>query len=143
MKRYADAAAPKCTIEVIPGSAPPDGPKCTTQVITGSRSFCGGFQEVIATMLELGLSAQRIYQDLVADHGFCGSYPSVSRYVAKLKASEPKRNWRIEFLQGGELQVEFGLGAPLVEAKGKTPPSDSPLSNSTSAASPNPSKPAC
>jgi hypothetical protein len=35
-------------------------------------------------MLELGLSTQRIYQDLVAGHGFGGS---VSRYVAKLEAS--------------------------------------------------------
>ena len=168
VKRYADAVAPKCTTEVIPGSAPPDGSKCTTeviagsalsdepkcttqvisgsalsdepkcttqviagsalsgeskcttQVITGSRSLCGGFQEVIATMLELGLSAQRIYQDLVADHGFGGSYPSVSRYVAKLKASEPERVWRIECLPGEELQVDFGLGAPLVCPNGKT-----------------------
>jgi hypothetical protein len=86
--------------------------KCTTQVITGSRSLCGGFQEVIAPMLELGLSAQRIYQDLVTGHGFSGSYPSVSRYVAKLKTSEPERVWRIECEPGEELQVDFGLGAP-------------------------------
>ena len=100
VKRYADAAtpkctseviagtappaAPKCTTQVIAGSGPPDEPKCTTQVITGSRSLCGAFQGVIAPLIELGLSAQRIYQDLVAGHGFGGSYPSVSRYVAKL-----------------------------------------------------------
>jgi transposase len=71
-------------------------------------------------MLELGLSAQRIYQDLVAGHGFGGSYPSVSRYVAKLKASGPERVWRIECAPGEELQVDFGLGAPLVESGGKT-----------------------
>lgn len=78
VKRYFDAAAPKCTTEVIvgsaspdgpkctteviAGSAPPDAPKCTTQVITGSRSLCSSFQEVIAPMIELGLSAQRVYQ---------------------------------------------------------------------------------
>lgn len=135
VKRYADAApkcateviagsapqdAPKCTTEVIAGSVLPDESKCTTQAITGSRSLCGGLREVIAPMLELGLSAQRIYQDLVAAHGFGGSYPSVSRYVAKLKASEPERVWRIECQPGEELQVDFGLGAPLVEAGGKT-----------------------
>jgi transposase len=119
VKRYA-AAAPKCTTEVITGSVPPDESKCTTQVITGSRSLCGEFREVIAPMLELGLSAQRIYQDLVAGHGFGGSYPSVSRYVAKLKASEPERVWRIECQPGEELQVDFGLGAPLTEPGGKT-----------------------
>jgi len=89
-------------------------------VTTGSRSLCSGLQEVIAPMLELGLSAQRVYQDLVAGHGFGGSYPSVRRYVAKLKASEPERVWRIECQPGEEMQVDFGLGAPLVEAGGKT-----------------------
>ena len=79
VKRYADAApkcttqvitgaeppaAPKCTTEVIAGSVLPEEPKRTTRVIAGSRSVCGGFQQVIAPMLELGLSAQRIYQDL-------------------------------------------------------------------------------
>jgi transposase len=120
VKRYA-IAEPKCTTQVITGSPPPpDEPKCTTQVIASSRSLCEAFQEIIAPMLELGLSAQRIYQDLVAGHGFCGSYPSVSRYVAKLKASEPERIWRIECQPGEELQVDFGLGAPLLEPSGKT-----------------------
>ncbi|MEI8039568.1 MAG: IS21 family transposase [Verrucomicrobiota bacterium] len=143
VKRYADAAAPKCTTEVTTGSAapgepkctaqvttgpaqvttgpaPPDESKCTTEVTTGSRSLCSGSRDVIAPMLELGLSAQRIYQDLVAGHGFGGSYPSVRRYVAKLKASEPTRVWRIECQPGEEMQVDFGLGAPLAEAGGKT-----------------------
>jgi len=120
VKRYADLTPPKCTTEVIAGSEPPEEPKCTTKVITGSRSLCADFHEVIRPMIELGLSAQRIYQDLVAGHGFSGSYPSVSRYVAKLKASEPERVWRIECEAGEELQVDFGLGAPLVEPGGKT-----------------------
>jgi len=46
-------------------------------VIAGSRSLCADFQEVIAPMLELGLCARRIYQDLDAGHGFGGSYPSL------------------------------------------------------------------
>ena len=87
---------------------------------TGSRSLCDGFQEVIEPMLELGLSAQRIYQDLVTGHGFGGSYPSVSRYVAKLKAREPARVWRIECQPGKEVQVDFGLGAPIACDGGKT-----------------------
>jgi transposase len=111
---------PKCTTEVTTGSATSEDPKCTTQVTTGSRSLCGGFQAIIAPMLELGLSAQRIYQDLVAAHGFGGSYPSVRRYVAKLKASEPERVWRIECEPGEEMQVDFGLGAALVGPNGKT-----------------------
>ncbi len=111
---------PKCTTQVIAGPVPPDEAKRTTQVIAGSRSLCDGFREVIAPKVELGLSAQRIYQDLVAGHGFGGSYPSVSRYVAKLKASEPERVWRIECQPGEELQVDFGLGAPIARDGGKT-----------------------
>ena len=138
VQRYADAAASKCTTEVIAGAVPPGESKCTTQVIAGpvppdppkcttptkviagSRSSCEGLRDVIAPMLELGLSAQRIYQDLVAGHGFGGSYPSVSRYVARLKASEPERVWRIECGPGEELQVDFGVGAPLAGLDGKT-----------------------
>ena len=140
VQRYAGAAAPKCTTKVTTGSGAAPDPKCTTKVTTGSaappppdskcttppqvstgtRSLCGAFGEVIAPMLELGLSAQRIYQDLVAGHGFGGSYPSVRRYVARLKASAPERIWRLECQPGEELQVDFGLGAPLVETGGKT-----------------------
>ena len=35
---------------------------------------------------DLGLSAQRIYQDLVTEHGFAGSYYSVRRFVRRLGA---------------------------------------------------------
>jgi hypothetical protein len=35
--------------------------------------------------MEAGLSAQRIYQDLVEENGFLGSYQSVKRFVRRLK----------------------------------------------------------
>src|SRR5210317_1810590 len=41
---------------------------------TGSESLCVPFQEQIESKLECGLSAQRIFQDLVSDHGFVGKY---------------------------------------------------------------------
>jgi hypothetical protein len=40
---------------------------------------------------------------LFAGHGFGGSYPSLSRYVARLKAQE--RIWRIECAQAEDVQV--------------------------------------
>ena len=110
---------PKCTTDVTSGSALQDEAECTTEVTAGSRSLCAVFHEVIDPMLEIGLSAQRIYQDLVAGHGFGGSYSSVRRYVGELKASEPQRVFRIECLPGEELQVDFGLGAPIVGDGGK------------------------
>ena len=55
----------------------------------GSRSLCAAFHELILASLQQGLSAQRIYQDLVDDHGFAGQYHSVRRYVAKLNQAQP------------------------------------------------------
>jgi len=86
----------------------------------GRQSKCGGYEAAIASKLEAGLSAQRIYQDLMAEGGFPGSYQSVKRYVQKLKASEPRRVWRVESQPGEEMQVDFGLGAPIEIGEGKT-----------------------
>src|SRR5436190_23965258 len=47
-------------------------------------SLCEPWRAVILAMLESGLSAQRIHQDLVAEHGFTGRYPSVRRFVRRL-----------------------------------------------------------
>jgi hypothetical protein len=50
---------------------------------------------------EVGLSAQRIYQDLVEENGFTDSYQSIERFVRKLRAASPERIWRLE-CQSGE-----------------------------------------
>jgi hypothetical protein len=44
--------------------------------------------------VEVGLSAQRIYQDLVEENGFTDSYQSVKRFIRKLRATQPERVWR-------------------------------------------------
>ena len=84
-----------------------------------SRSLCEAYHSVIIEKLELGLTAQRIFQDLQVEHGFPGQYFSVRRYVAKLgkKAELPFR--RIETEPGQELQVDYGIGAPCLNAEGK------------------------
>jgi transposase len=116
----------KCTTpaaEVTTGSGAPDEPKCTTpavEVTTGSRSLCAAFKDFLGPMVEQGLSARRAYQDLVAGHGFTGSYPSVRRFVAKLRNTPEGRVWRVECAPGEEMQVDFGLGAPIRLANGKT-----------------------
>jgi transposase len=61
--------------------------------------------------LEQGLSAQRIYQDLVAEHGFEGKYPSVRRYVARQCQTRAKPFRRMESLPGEEAQIDFGTAA--------------------------------
>lgn len=85
----------------------------------GRKSDCEPWRETIEAALERGLSAQRIYQDLVADHGFNSSYESVKRFVRRLSAKDPKRFYRLESLPGEEAQVDFGRGAPIVDENGK------------------------
>ena len=47
----------------------------------GRRSLCEPLRGVIETGLQAGLSAQRLFQDLTAEHGFTGSYQSVKRFA--------------------------------------------------------------
>lgn len=129
----------KCTTQVTPGPVESES-KCTTEVTAGkvvsaasilapskieqvvpvqSRSVCAAFEGIIGPKIEAGLSAQRIYQDLVQKTGFTASYQSVKRYVRRRKAADPKRIWRIEVEPGEEVQVDFGLGAMIEGEEGK------------------------
>jgi transposase len=44
---------------------------------------------------------------------------SVKRFVRKLKVSRLERVWRLECRPGEEVQVDFGLGAPIEDGRGK------------------------
>ena len=83
-------AGSKCTSISIPGSSEGSDSKCTTISIPGSQSVverepavsiaghlgrksrCEPFETAIGSKMEAGLSAQRIYQDLVEEKGFLG-----------------------------------------------------------------------
>jgi len=84
----------------------------------GPQSRCEPFREVIVGKLDEGLSAQRIWQDLVSEHGFEASYTSVKRFVHRLGRNSPLPFRRMECAPGAEGQVDFGRGAP-VEADGR------------------------
>src|SRR5260370_23039218 len=85
----------------------------------GRKSGCEALAEVIGVKVEVGLSAQRIYQDLVEQNDFSDSYQSVQRFVRKLKGAQPQRVWRMEARPGEEVQLDFGLGAPIWEGPSK------------------------
>jgi len=76
-----------------------------------SKSKVWQYHSLIRDKLALGQSARSIYQDLVTDQDYHGSYDSVKRYVGQLKDREPKLYARIETLPGEEAQVDFGEGA--------------------------------
>ena len=85
----------------------------------GRSSACEPFRKLILARLEQELSAQRIYQDLVAEHGYGGSYYSVRRFVQKLESRLPLPMRRLECPAGFEAQVDYGTGAPVVTPEGK------------------------
>ncbi len=89
------------------------------KVALRSRSQCVVFHEQIVAKIELGLTAQRIYQDLVADHGFTAKYHSVRRYVAALTGSKELPVRRMEVEPGQEMQIDYGQGARCKDHTGK------------------------
>jgi transposase len=77
-----------------------------------SQSKCLLYQKTIEEKLLLGLSLQRIWQDLQYEVNFDGGYDSVKRFVRKLTKKNPEPYARIETSPGHEAQVDFGEGAP-------------------------------
>ena len=82
-------------------------------------SECEPFRDVILAKLDQGLTGQRIWQDLVADHGFTASYSSVKRFVRRLGKVTPLPFRWVECAPGDEAQVDFGRGAPIVGPDGR------------------------
>jgi transposase len=137
VSRYARPADPNAA-KVFPGSVAPEGaqvgdpdavcePNAAEVAVGGwanaakvfpgsatSRSAAGMYRETIAEKLNAGLSAQRIWQDLVEDFGYGHSYESVKRYVRRI---EPQRRavGVMTSLPGEEAQVDFFQGPPTLD----------------------------
>lgn len=84
----------------------------------GRQSHCEPYRDIIRAKLGQDLSSQRIYQDLVTDHGYAGSYDSVKRFVRRLGVGKPLPMRGMKCAPGAEAQVDFGAGAPLVSPDG-------------------------
>jgi transposase len=77
-------------------------------------SVCEPYRELIEDALGKDRNAVAIYQDLVTYHGFSARYPSVRRFVRKLRgASPPEARAVIQTAPGEEAQVDYGTG-PMV-----------------------------
>src|SRR6266498_3589307 len=98
----------------------PEGPEAKPAIVhtgspAGRQSLCEPWREQIDLAVQTGLSAQRIYQDLIVEREFAGSYYSVQRFVQGLRAALPLPFRRIEVAPGQEVQVDFGQGAWVIE----------------------------
>lgn len=80
----------------------------------GVRSASEPYRDVIAEAHSLGRNAVAIWQDLVTEHGFAGSYESVKRFVRKLREAPGREaHPTIQTAPGEEAQVDYGTG-PMV-----------------------------
>jgi transposase len=86
-----------------------------TQKHASTPSACEPFREAIELGLSRGRNAMAIWQDLVADCGFGGSYQTVKRFVRKLRGNQPaEARAVIVTAVGEEAQVDYGNKGPLV-----------------------------
>ncbi len=111
MDAGAEGSIPVAELPPVPGHAVSAGP--------GRPSAAAPWQAVILEKLQAGLEAQRIYQDLTADHDYRGTYYSVRRLVARLGQGTDLPMRRLEYAPGVEAQIDFGRGAWLVDSQGR------------------------
>lgn len=116
VSRYVELArqANRLAAEAIskPANAPiSEGP--------GRHSNCQPWRSIIEAKQAQGLSARRIYQDLVSEHTAVVSYDSVRRFLRRLGWVRPLPFRRIERAPAEEAQVDFGTGTPVIGPDGK------------------------
>ena len=114
--------AAKPAILTLGSEGDPDAKPASSTAGSGRQSSCLPWLPQVEAAVAVGLSAQRIYQDLVGEHGFSGSYQAVKRLVRQLRQTQPVPFLRMEVEPGAEAQVDFGQGAwVLVDGKRKRP----------------------
>jgi len=122
--RYLRLATSNPAISTLGSELPPDSKPAisTPGSVAGRQSLCLPWLPQIEAAVSVGLSAQRIYQDLVVEHAFTGSYQAVKRFVRQLRQTQPVPFVRMEVLPGAEAQVDYGQGAwVVVDGRRKRP----------------------
>ncbi|MGA8510112.1 MAG: IS21 family transposase [Candidatus Sulfotelmatobacter sp.] len=113
MQVTTDPAKPAIEVTTDLG-APPGSQRPPGDSLRQSASTCESYRELIEQGLSRGRNAMAIWQDLVSDRGFAGSYQTVKRFVRKLRGPQrPEAAGIILTAAGEEAQVDYGSG-PMV-----------------------------
>jgi transposase len=87
---------------------------------SGPTSIAHLHRDFITVGVERGLSAQRIWQDLVEERGYSAGYLSVQRYVRGIRGARPEVADVMEHPPGAEGQIDFFRSPALVlDGEGK------------------------
>lgn len=87
------------------------------------QSLVEPFRDVVKTLLDQRVEGQAIWQLLVDQRGFTGSYSSVKRFLRRLAPPERRAVLRLEVEPGAEAQVDFGTAGRLLDpAHGRVRP---------------------
>ena len=78
-------------------------------------SLTAPHEERIKNWIGQGIQATTIYQALVEQFGFTGSYSSVRRKVRTIREKSPKASCVLDFDPGQAAQVDFGKGPTITD----------------------------
>lgn len=79
------------------------------------HSLVEPFRERVVALQKDGVEGQAIYQLLVEQHQFGGSYSSVKRFLRQLAPAVVRGTVRIEVAPGDEAQVDFGAAGQVLD----------------------------
>jgi hypothetical protein len=79
------------------------------------QSTVAPFRDQVVAWRTQGVEGQAIFQLLVEQHGFPGSYSAVKRFVRRLDPPGPRATVRLEVEPGAEAQVDFGTAGWLFD----------------------------
>jgi hypothetical protein len=99
-----EAAALAARLQATAGPPPPHAQSGVTLI-----------RDQVPAWHQQGVEGQAIYQPLVEQHGFPGSYSAVNRFLRRLDPPAPRATLRLEVAPGEEAQVDFGSAGLLVD----------------------------
>jgi len=73
------------------------------------------FREQVQALRARGVEGQAIWQILVDQHGFTGSYSAIKRFLRRLTPARDGATIRLEVAPGAEAQVDFGFAGPFLD----------------------------
>lgn len=82
-------------------------------------SILDPYKQILDIKIDQELSAKRIYQDLLSEYGYTGSYDTIKKYVREYKKNNAKVYMVNNTLPAEEAQVDFGYVGKITDPTGK------------------------